>query len=250
MNGLRAALGLLTRLPVPAGEWRAEGAARWLPAAAAVLAAAAGIAAWATAEVLPASAAAAVAIVIWVALSGALHLDGLADSADAALAAVDRERRLAILRDVHHGTFGVTAVVLVLLVKFGALVALTPGAAGAGVFAAALSGRCWLPLVARLAPPLRPDGMGAAFRRGCTPSAGGLGVAVAFGGSWLALGGWGVVAAAAAGAGAVATALMLRRAFGGLNGDAYGTCIELAECAALLTVAGLGERAAPWELLR
>lgn len=249
MNGFAAAVGLLTRLPAPRRAWRPAEAARWLPVVAVLLAALAGGAAWVAGWALPAPAAAGVALAVWVALSGALHLDGLADAADAALAAADRPRRLEILRDVHHGTFGVSALVLVLLLKFGALASLTPSEAAAAIFGATMVGRCWLPLVARLGPSLRAEGLGAGFRAGCTPLVAGAGVVAAFGGSWLALGAWGLATAGAGGGVAAMTAVWLRRAFGGLNGDAYGACIELAECAVVVMAAGLGGRLAPWGVL-
>lgn len=67
-----------------------------------------------------------VGVLAWVWLTGALHLDGLADLSDALGASHrDPERFLAVLRDPHVGTFGVVSVVLVLLVKAAALALLT-----------------------------------------------------------------------------------------------------------------------------
>ena len=61
-------------------------------------------------------------ITCWVIVSGALHLDGLADSADAWLGGFgDRERTLAIMKDPYAGPAGVTAVIVILLLKFAAL---------------------------------------------------------------------------------------------------------------------------------
>ncbi len=246
MTGLAAALGLLSRLPVRVQAWEPERAAMWLPAAAAALAAPVALAAWAAGELLPASAAAAVTVAAWVAVTGALHLDGLADCADAALVPADRERRAEILRDVHHGTFAVAAVGLVLLVKYGCLASMGPfDAAGAAAGAMAAS-RGMLPGIARAFPPLRAEGMGAAFRAGCTPMVSVLSAAAGIGNSGLVLGPWGIAAAGCAAAAAGLTAWGLSRAFGGLNGDGYGACIELAECAALVAAAGLAGVMAPW----
>lgn len=62
----------------------------------------------------------------WVIVTGALHLDGLADSADAWLGGFgDRERTLAIMKDPYAGPAGVTAVIVILLLKFAALSELT-----------------------------------------------------------------------------------------------------------------------------
>jgi len=69
--------------------------------------------------------AAALVLVVWVAITGALHLDGLADSADAWVGGYgDRERTLAIMKDPYCGPAGVATVVLLLLLKYAALVTL------------------------------------------------------------------------------------------------------------------------------
>lgn len=58
-----------------------------------------------------------VLVLYLVVISGALHLDGLCDSADALFSHRDREKKLAIMKDVHAGTMGVVAIVLVLGAK-------------------------------------------------------------------------------------------------------------------------------------
>ena len=69
---------------------------------------------------------AAIILMVWIGLTGALHLDGLADSADAWLGGLgDRDRTLAIMKDPYSGPAGVTAIVLVLILKFAALSQLT-----------------------------------------------------------------------------------------------------------------------------
>lgn len=68
---------------------------------------------------------AALVLILWVMLSGGLHLDGLADSADAWVGGMgDRKRMLEIMKDPTSGPMGVTAIVLILLLKWSALVAL------------------------------------------------------------------------------------------------------------------------------
>ncbi|GIW13186.1 MAG: hypothetical protein KatS3mg062_0625 [Tepidiforma sp.] len=151
-----------------------------------------------------------------------------------------------VLADVHHGTFATAAIGLVLLVKFGCLAGMTPATAGASVFAAVVAARGWLPAAAAGAPPLRDSGMGAAFRAGCTRFAVAGGCLAACAGPMAALGWWGAGAAAAGGAAAGLAAWGLRRALGGLNGDGYGACVEIGECAVLAAAAGFGGRLAPW----
>lgn len=104
---------------------------------------------------------AAVILALWVGVTGGLHLDGLADSADAWVGGMgDRERMLAIMKDPASGPMGVTAIVLLLLLKWSALVVLLE----AGQWMLLL----WPPLLARtlliplfqLTPYLRAGGMG------------------------------------------------------------------------------------------
>lgn len=68
---------------------------------------------------------AALLLLVWVFLTGAMHLDGLADCADAWVGGLgDKERTLAIMKDPQSGPMGVTALVVILLLKFAALAAL------------------------------------------------------------------------------------------------------------------------------
>ncbi len=104
---------------------------------------------------------AALLLALWVGVTGGLHLDGLADSADAWVGGMgDRERTLEIMKDPASGPMGVTAIVLLLLLKWSALVALLE----AGQWMLLL----WPPLLARTlliplfqwTPYLRAEGMG------------------------------------------------------------------------------------------
>ena len=70
---------------------------------------------------LPANILAAILLLLSVLINGALHLDGLADSADAWLAGGDKTRALKIMNDPHVGTAGVVAIVLLLLLKYALL---------------------------------------------------------------------------------------------------------------------------------
>lgn len=248
MRGGRAALALLTRIPAGRGLVELRAAAGWVPAVAVVFGALAGAATFVAWQMLPAPAAAAVAVSVWVSLSGALHLDGLADTADAALAAVPRERRIEILRDVHHGSFALVAVVLAVVWKVAFVTSAGP-AAGAAVFAAAVSARALLPATARLFTPLRREGMGAAFREGCTWRTAAAGAVVAGVGGLAGLGWPGLVAAGACAAAMLAGGIAITRAVGGLNGDGYGAMIELGECAALLAAVALIDQTTPWSAL-
>jgi adenosylcobinamide-GDP ribazoletransferase len=193
----------------------------------------------AAAVVWPEIVGAALVVSLWVALSGALHLDGLADAADAAFAPVPRERRLEILRDVHHGTFAVVAVALVLVLKTSALASMSAREAAAIVVFAPVAGRAAIAPAMRLFPTARSHGMGSSARAGATSVAFAVGLAVTASAAVVALGWAGLVAAAVALALGLASAAWLFARFGGLTGDSYGAVVEIVELTALLSGSAL-----------
>ena len=137
MRGLLVAIGFLTRIPVPSRVFddapsRARSLA-WYPLVGALIGAALCVMAWALPETRPLRAAALV-LGAGVLIPGALHLDGLADSADAWIGGMGgtwderRVRTLEIMKDPRCGPAGVTALVLVVLLKFAALASVGGGA--------------------------------------------------------------------------------------------------------------------------
>ena len=131
----REAVRLLTVVPVGSSAEPAAPAAAvaWYAPVGLAMGGALALAAFVAWEAFPAMLAAVAVVACWAALTGMLHLDGLADTADAALAPVSRERRLVIARDVAHGTFAVVAVALVLAMKAAALAGMPRDAAAAMV---------------------------------------------------------------------------------------------------------------------
>lgn len=234
MRGLAIAFGFLTRLPVRIAHVdRAAQASslKWYPVVGAVI----GLLLTASATLLrglPALPAAALLLVTWVALTGALHLDGLADTADAWIGGLgDRERTLTIMKDPRSGPAGIVALVLVLIVKFAGLATLA---------------NPWMlvlpPLLARAAivawflttPYVRAAGLGDPLRG--APAAG-CHVAIACTAlACLAFGSAGLVSLAVA----LATAWCWRRAvlarLGGFTGDTAGALVELVEAATLVAL--------------
>lgn len=233
MTGLRIALGFLTLIPVPATKWEPARAVVWYPVVGGILAVLAGMVAFAAYHLAAPPLASALTLAVWVVLTGGLHLDGLADSADAAFASVDRARRLEILRDVHHGTFALLAIALVLLLKFGALATLDARGAAAAVALSIVTGRAWLPLVMRAFPAARPSGLGVDSRGGASRIALGGGAIVCVAAGAVAFGVAGIGVALGGGATAAAVAAWLASRFGGLTGDAYGAVVECTEVAVL-----------------
>jgi adenosylcobinamide-GDP ribazoletransferase len=250
MRAFLAALQFLTILPVPGvhlvrdADWGR--ATAWYPAVGLLLGAILAGLGWGLRHLLPGGVAAALLLVAWVALSGALHLDGFVDCCDALLAPVSRERRLEILRDVHAGAFGITGVVLLLLTKYAALAAL----AGAGTIR--LAALLLIPTLARWAMsgavllyPYARSGPGLGQKAKTGAGRAQLAVAtatalLATGLAWWAGLGWAalglLVVTALTG---MAVASWIRSRIGGLTGDAYGAICELAETAGLIALAAL-----------
>ncbi|MFZ5672207.1 MAG: adenosylcobinamide-GDP ribazoletransferase [Pseudomonadota bacterium] len=162
---LAASLGFLTRLPMPSGLpfTTLADAMRAFPWAGALIGAAAGLLlAFLAAIGLPDLAAAGLTLAALAAATGALHEDGLADTADGFGGGRTLERKLAIMRDSHIGAYGVLALVLGLLVKAGALAALAGAPALHGVALLAASGaasRAAVVWFMASTPPARSDGV-------------------------------------------------------------------------------------------
>lgn len=179
---------------------------------------------------LPAFAAAALGLAVAALLTGGMHLDALADTADA-LGGMTRGRRLEIMRDQAVGSFGATALVLVLVFETSVLAAVS-GAWSAFAAAGACARWSALPLAAFL-PSARAEGQGAALVEGVSAGGAALGLVAACA---IALAVRGAPGLAAVGA-AVSTALVLgvffRRWLGGVTGDTLGATTELAQAAAL-----------------
>src|SRR5581483_9952762 len=111
---------------------------------------------------LPAAAAAVLALGTAALVTGALHEDGLADTADGFGGGRDRAAKLAIMRDSRIGTFGVLAVVVVFALKLAALAALPSHAITGALVAAHAASRAVLPWIMGWQPPARADGLAVA----------------------------------------------------------------------------------------
>jgi adenosylcobinamide-GDP ribazoletransferase len=232
MKRLVLAIQFLTRLPLPAVQVDAGDFAacmRWFPAVGlivgAAVAGAAGAGAW-----IDAWTGALAGLVAWVWITGALHLDGLADMADASGAAhQDRARLLAVLADPHVSSFGVVAVVLLLLAKLVLLHGL--------VVQHGLGGVALVPFAARIGP--------LAWARWLTPLHAGLGARFAGAVRRRDLALWaGALLLAACRHPALLVAVpaialwgwWLAARIGGISGDGHGAGIEWNEAVLLLAL--------------
>lgn len=237
LGDLWSAFALLTRLPVPNHTPRgADAGWAWPLVGAAVGGIAALVVALANFVGLPVGVAAAMALAIAAILTGALHEDGLADTADGIFGGRDVERRLAIMKDSHIGSFGTLALILVTLARWSALAVLvtTGGAVLALIATGALSRVPMLVLMATL-PNARGSGLsktvgqpGSTVVLVAAGIAGGLGLFLA---GWITI--WIALALAALTLGVAALA---RAKIGGQTGDVLGASQQLAEvlCLSLL----------------
>jgi adenosylcobinamide-GDP ribazoletransferase len=232
------ALTFLTRLPLPSPSKHRGARAAWAwPMAGAVV----GLLAAATAAVglwlgLAPGPTAALALVAQALATGALHEDGLADSADGLWGGGTRERRLEIMRDSRIGSFGAVALVLVVLLRWSALSALLAQGWvwGPLVAAGALSRWAMAWMLAAL-PAAREGGLSRLVGRpegGTVVLSGAVALSVA-----LLAAGWAALAAALMVlAVAFAWTGIVRARLGGQTGDTCGAAQQLAEAAALLAL--------------
>jgi len=230
---MRAALGFLTVVGGAAPQ--DDRAPAWFGVVGGLVGLAVGGAWWAAGELWPPLLAAVIAVGVDAALTGFLHLDGLADSADGLLPPVDRARRLAIMAAPDVGAFGAAALILVLVARIAALAALSPDVLlVAGLWAAARAG---MALTMGRVPYARAEGTASGFAGGSAAAAA-LTAVVALAGVAATLGGWAgpTTAAAAAGAFLAVVALAVRRV-GGYTGDVLGAAGVVAETVGLLVAA-------------
>ncbi|MCW8827532.1 MAG: adenosylcobinamide-GDP ribazoletransferase [Gammaproteobacteria bacterium] len=235
------ALQFLTRLPVPVKlDYAAAQVGRslaWYPLVGLLLGAILGGAALLLQGQEPLLAAALV-LALWVGLSGALHLDGLADSADAWVGGLgERERTLAIMKDPTSGPIGVTVLVLLLLLKFAALVALLKTGELATLILLPALARSTTALLFITTPYVRAGGIGEALAQHAPRASVVLGLLLLLVLALFLLRGNGLIVLLALSV----VWLLLRRAvmrrLGGFTGDVAGAQLELLECVGLLVIA-------------
>lgn len=180
----------------------------------------------------PVMAAAAILLTIWVLVTGGLHLDGLADCADAWVGGFgDRARSLRIMKDPASGPIAVALLALVLLLKWTALVALIEAHRPMPLLMAPLLGRSAILLLMLSTPYVSPQGLAEKLLQHLPETAARWVAALSFAVSTFVLGWLPVLLA-------VLLLIWLRHAalsrLGGVTGDVYGAAVELVEAAALL----------------
>jgi adenosylcobinamide-GDP ribazoletransferase len=242
-QGLAAATAFLTRIPVgrlvDVDARAVASAAPFYPVVGAGGGAFAGLAERGLSSVLPPLVVAVLLLALLTALTGAMHLDALADTADA-LGGRSRDDSLRIMRDHAIGAFGATALMLALLLKVAVIAALIES--GDAMIALVVAGACSraviLPLAVAL-PYARADERGVNLPERIGAAGAGSGVAVAIALAVLAAGALGLVAFVAALALAALAGVFYAHWLHGVTGDALGSVVELSELAALTTTVAL-----------
>lgn len=182
---------------------------------------------------------AALLLCAWVWVTGALHLDGLGDCADAWMSGGSKERLLSIMQDTHCGVGAIVSIVLVLLVKFSALVTIVQNSAHSGLLVLLIApaiARILLSFVVAKFVYLRSSGLGCSIKNDLALNyitmASGLIllalVLIAFKATLLALLG-GLV-------GFIIVYLSIIKKINGVTGDVYGAVVEVIEATALLGI--------------
>jgi adenosylcobinamide-GDP ribazoletransferase len=237
-RGLGRAIAFLTIAPMPASAGRdgLSGAAGWFALVGAAVGAFAGGVRLGAEQLLGRTPATALAMIALVLATGALHEDGLADTADGLGVRGDRARRLAVMRDPATGVFGALA-----LIGWGLLLLTTLAAMDATHALVALTVACALARAAALlhaaaTPPARGDGLGAALSvsRPALVAATATSAALSLALCGLADGAIAVGAALLLGA---SSSSLARRALGGRTGDTLGATVAVVEvlvCVVLL----------------
>lgn len=209
---------------------------RWFPIVGLLIGAVVGGVWWGADRLFPPLLAAGLVVAVDLALTGLLHLDGLADAADGLLPHLRRERRLAIMADSTVGAFAVTIVVLTLLLRTAAFASRPVSVLLVlGLWCAS---RSILALIASTRPYARENGIATVLLGDRAAPLTALGGVIVGTGLAVAGIGWpGLAATASLLAVSAAVLLLAERRVGGFTGDVLGAIAVLGETVALIVAA-------------
>jgi adenosylcobinamide-GDP ribazoletransferase len=193
-------------------------------------------------KALPATSVDVLLVVALAAITGALHLDGLADAADGLFGGRDPAHRLEIMHDVHAGSFAIVAIAGVLALKWAGLAALQANVRVETLLLAPCVARFAMVVTIAAFPYARAEGMGTTFHERAWPLALAACATTALIAGVVLLGPGGLFVVAFAAACALAFGAYATRLVGGMTGDLYGASVEITEAATLLFVAALANR--------
>lgn len=177
-------------------------------------------------------------LVVWVVVTGGLHIDGLADMTDAWIGGQgNRERTLEIMKDPTCGPMAVIAIMLLLLGKLAGLYVLSSQGAWGGLLLAPLLGRASLVAMFLYLPYIRPAGLGAVLAENLPRQQAIRVLAASALFCLVILGWWGVwILLVCALLFYLCRQALLSR-LGGFTGDAAGAVCELTEAMCLVVAA-------------
>ncbi len=238
-RGLASAIAFLTIVPMPgAAGTELAVAAGWFPLVGAAVGAFAGGVRVGAQQLLGRTPATVLAMIALVVVTGALHQDGLADTADGLGARGDRSRRLNVMRDSATGVYGALALIGWALLLASTLASLDAWHAFIALVVASALAR-WVALVHAIATPAaRSDGLGAALRVSRVALGTGTGTAIALALTLCGLAP-GAIATGAALLVAALSVVFALRTLGGHTGDTLGASVSITEltvCATLLAI--------------
>ena len=240
LRALAQAIRFLTILPLPArhdvDERIIARSMAAFPLVGALIGALTAAAGWVAASLWGSPTHAIVVVVAGMWVTSGFHLDGVADTCDAAFSWRDRERKLEIMRDSRIGTMGALGLIAVVLLKVGGLLSLGEvwwlGALLAPVWGrwCDIYGIYWFPAA-------REDGLGQGYRQHVRRLDFAAATALALALGWLVAGVAGMLVLLPLTALVHYLARILTRTFGGLTGDTYGALCEVGEVASLYLLA-------------
>jgi adenosylcobinamide-GDP ribazoletransferase len=243
LTDIRIAVSLSTILPVgparPVDSGEVAQASWALPVAGLVVGLA-GAATYAVARAvgLPTDPAAALALAATILVTGAIHEDGLADTADGLGGGRSRAQKLDIMRDSRIGTYGACALIVSIILRWSALATISePASVASALLVAHVVARAPLPVFMWLIPPARSDGLSAGAGQ---PSSQSALIAAALGFLCLACGlgsGKAVMGLFLLSLVGLSWAWLATRQIGGQTGDILGALEQVGEIVVLLMAA-------------
>jgi adenosylcobinamide-GDP ribazoletransferase len=229
-----AAVQFLTVFPLPASikidERDLGRSVPYFPVVGIIIGAAAAGLDYGLGYILPLSVVSTLTVIFLLAVSCALHMDGLSDTADGFFSSRPRERILEIMRDSHVGAMGVVAIVCVLILKVTVLTAVPPAVRWWVLLMTPFAGRCALLINMAVIPYARPEGgLGTIFysQHFRLQLAWAFILLTAVG--WLSAGPVGLAVGLAAFIFSIIFAAYVKHKIGGSTGDTLGSACELTE---------------------
>jgi adenosylcobinamide-GDP ribazoletransferase len=244
MNAFLGTLAFLTIIPVyrasKADDIRVNVRMEYFPAVGFLIGLIVAAADMIFARLLPPVLAGACTIIFLAVLTGGLHLDGLADTADGFFSARPREEIFRIMRDSRSGSMAIAAVASILILKVAAAASLAPDIRTRAIILMPFAGRCAMSILMGYMPCARSDGLAALLQPkqrsyfAFWPLIGLLLV------GWLLWGISGVMQGLVSLLAVAPLALLMWRKIGGITGDTLGAACEVVETVSIITAAGIG----------